>query len=410
MATRVRSYSKINLGLAIGPVRADGFHGLTTLYQTLDLHDLVTVTAKRLASGSDIRITLTTNHPFVPRDARNTAWRMVEKCLARLGVAAEVAINIEKRLPVQGGMGAGSANAAAALLGLERELGVALSGVERLRLAAEVGSDVPLFLLGGAVLGLGRGELVTPIPDFPKTWCVVAVPQVGVSTPAAFKAWDALGAGEGVESMGDPGGTSGAKAPIPEGSGTAEAVPLTKQIQAKTDRDVGIAPSAELGERLTSPAQVDKLHELSLAYSSLSAKTGDSTPGTSGIVRDPNPEKKRDLPDESQADAMNDLAENTLLALVRTGIGNDFEEVVFPQYPSLRITKRQLMGSDSDGSDLSRPAIYAALSGSGSALFGLYRSEADAKAAQQRVQSSGVQALLTETLPRAEYWERMFAE
>jgi 4-diphosphocytidyl-2-C-methyl-D-erythritol kinase len=149
---------------------------------------------------------------------------------------------------------------------------------------------------------------------------------------------------------------------------------------------------------------------LSLAYSSLSAKTGDCKPGTSGIVRDPNPEKKRDLPDESQADAMNDLAENTLLALVRTGIGNDFEEVVFPQYPSLRITKRQLMGSDSDSSGVDRPAIYAALSGSGSALFGLYRSEADAKAAQQRVQSSGVQALLTETLPRAEYWERMFAE
>jgi 4-diphosphocytidyl-2-C-methyl-D-erythritol kinase len=167
------------------------------------------------------------------------------------------------------------------------------------------------------------------------------------------------------------------------------------------------------GVELTSLPQVDKLQELSLAYSSLSAptgvslsgKTGDCRPGTSGIVRDPNPEKKRDLSDESQTDAMNDLAENTLLALVRTGIGNDFEEVVFPQYPSLRITKRQLMGSDSDS-----PAIYAALSGSGSALFGLYRSEADAKAAQQRVQSSGVQALLTETLPRAEYWERMFAE
>ena len=108
---------------------------------------------------------------------------------------------------------------------------------------------------------------------------------------------------------------------------------------------------------------------------------------------------------KAQSYALNDLAENTLLALVRTGIGNDFEEVVFPQYPSLRITKRQLMGSDSDS-----PAIYAALSGSGSALFGLYRSEADAKAAQQRVQASGVQAFLTETLPRAEYWERMFAE
>ena len=204
MATCVRSYSKINLGLAIGPVRADGFHGLTTLYQTLGLHDLVTVSAKR---AKETRIALTTNHPFVPRDGRNTAWRMVEGCLARLGVEAEVGIHIEKRLPVQGGMGAGSANAAAALLGLERELGVALPGVERLRLAAEVGSDVPLFLLGGAVLGLGRGELVTPMPDFPRTWCVVAVPEVRVSTPAAFKAWDEL-----VEAH-----PSGAKAPFLEG-------------------------------------------------------------------------------------------------------------------------------------------------------------------------------------------------
>src|ERR1700722_1804201 len=203
MATRVRSYSKINLGLAIGPVRADGFHGLTTLYQTLDLHDRVTVSARRASGGGETRISLTTNHPFVPRDGRNTAWRMVERCLARLGVVAEVEIHIEKRLPVQGGMGAGSANAAAALLGLERELGVALPGVERLQLAAEIGSDVPLFLLGGAVLGLGRGEQVVPMPEFPRTWCVVAVPQIGVSTPAAFKAWDALAEAEVVEYKGE---------------------------------------------------------------------------------------------------------------------------------------------------------------------------------------------------------------
>ncbi|HEX3372791.1 MAG TPA: 4-(cytidine 5'-diphospho)-2-C-methyl-D-erythritol kinase [Edaphobacter sp.] len=376
MATHVRSYSKINLGLAIGPVRPDGFHGLTTLYQTLDLHDVVTVSAKRVA---ETRIALTTNHPLVPRDSRNTAWRIVEGCLARLGVAAEVGIHIEKRLPVQGGMGAGSANAAAALLGLERELGVALPGVERLKLAAEVGSDVPLFLLGGAVLGLGRGEQVVPMPDLPRTWCVVGVPQIGVSTPAAFKAWDALMVGQTAGSMGEP------SSPI-------------RDLRHRSD-------GSDTGEGLTSAANPDRLNELSLAYSSLSAKTGDGKPGTSGIVRDPNPEKKQGLSGESQNYAPNDLAENTLLALVRTGIGNDFEEVVFPQYPSLRITKRQLMGSDSDS-----PAIYAALSGSGSALFGLYRSEADAKAAQQRVQSSGVQALLAETLPRAEYWERMFAE
>jgi 4-diphosphocytidyl-2-C-methyl-D-erythritol kinase len=392
MATRVRSYSKINLGLAIGLVRPDGFHGLATLYQTLGLHDLVTVSARRLAAGMETRIALTTNHPFVPRDGRNTAWRMVELCLARLGVAAEVVIDIEKRLPVQGGMGAGSANAAAALLGLERELGVALPGVERLRLAAEVGSDVPLFLLGGAVQGLGRGELVVPMPDLPKTWCVVAVPQVGVSTPAAFKAWDELLAAEVVDSVGEP----------------------MSQNRDMGHPDFGRADElglpARVGSRLTSLGQVDRLQELSLAYSSLSAKTGEGKPGTSGILRDQSSEKKRDSLDESREYALKNLAENALLALVRTGIGNDFEEVVFPQYPSLRITKRQLMGSDSDGSDVDRSAIYTALSGSGSALFGLYRSEADAKAAQQRVQSSGVQALLTETLPRAEYWEWMFAE
>jgi 4-diphosphocytidyl-2-C-methyl-D-erythritol kinase len=367
MATCVRSYSKINLGLAIGPVRADGFHGLTTLYQTLDLHDLVTVEA-RPAETTAIR--LKTNDARVPTDGRNTVWKMVEKCLAKLDMCAEVVVHIQKDLPVQGGMGAGSANAAAALIGLERELGVALPGVERLKLAAEVGSDVPLFLIGGAVLGLGRGELVVPMPDLPRTWCVVAVPEVGVSTPAAFRDWD--------------------------------------KRQGEGKREEG----REDGAGLTSVDNPDRLSELSLAYASLSAKTGNRKPGTSGIVRDPNPEKKQGLSGENQSYALNDLAENTLLALVRTGIGNrdlhnDFEDVVFPQYPSLRITKRELMGSETGATD--SPAIYAALSGSGSALFGLYRSEADAKAAQRRVQASGVKAFVTSTLPREDYWTRMFA-
>src|SRR6201991_5114182 len=171
MPTRVRSYCKINLGLAIGPSRPDGYHGLTTLYQTLELHDLVTVEAKPALTT---RITLTSNDARVPTDAKNTCWKMMEKALTRMNFGAEVFIHIEKRLPVQGGMGAGSANAAAALIALERELGVALPGVERLKLAAEVGSDVPLFLLGGAVLGLGRGEQVFPMPDLPRMWCVVA--------------------------------------------------------------------------------------------------------------------------------------------------------------------------------------------------------------------------------------------
>jgi len=123
MSTRVRSYSKINLGLAIGPLRADGFHGLTTVYQTLALHDLVTVEARLLGAGAS-RISIGCDHAGVPLDSRNTVWRMVEGALAALGIAAEVHVQIEKRLPVQGGLGAGSANAVAALVGLEVELGI----------------------------------------------------------------------------------------------------------------------------------------------------------------------------------------------------------------------------------------------------------------------------------------------
>jgi 4-diphosphocytidyl-2-C-methyl-D-erythritol kinase len=406
MATRVRSYSKINLGLAIGPVRADGFHGLTTLYQTLDLHDVVTVSARRAAKT---RLVLMTNHARVPMDGRNTAWKMVERCLERLGVTAEVEISIEKSLPVQGGMGAGSANAAAALIGLERELGVSLPGVERLELAAGVGSDVPLFLLGGAVLGIGRGEQVVPLPDLPRTVCLVAVPNVGVSTPQAFRDWDEReGLGLRAQGLGRRG--TGIRE---QGSGTTSGVvdPPLRDEAAKDGAPGGGEPMSQrrdmghptAGSELTVQAKPDRLMELSLAYASLYAE-----PGTSGIVRNLNPEKKQGSSDDVQRGVSNGLAENTLLSLVRTGVENDFEQVVFPSYPSLRETRRLLMGTGSEA-----PALYAALSGSGSALFGLYRSEADARAAQQRVQSAatqtGVRTFLTETLPRAAYWERMFA-
>jgi 4-diphosphocytidyl-2-C-methyl-D-erythritol kinase len=396
MATRVRSYSKINLGLAIGPVRADGFHSLATLYQTLELHDVVTVEA-RLAPGSRLevqgskegadvghpgsgqsKITLTTNHALVPTDGRNTAWKIVARALERMGVRAEVQVHIEKELPVQGGLGAGSANAAAALIGLEQELGLTLPEPARLELAAEVGSDVPLFLVGGAVLGRGRGELVEAMQDLPATWCVVAVPEVRVSTPRAFQEWDQR-----------------------QGPGIRE---------QRTE-------SAEL----TSLPQPDRLRELSHVYASVfgAGIPAEQASDPSGIVRGFNPEIKQDglgkIPEQS--DTRNDLAGNPLLALVRTGIENDFEEVVFPQYPLLREIKHELTGIpagsfDEPGQDqpASGNAIYAALSGSGSALFGLYRSEADAIAAQRRVQTTGCKAILTRTLPRQEYWRKMFAE
>ena len=103
-----------------------------------------------------------------------------------LRAKGKVIIEIEKRLPVQGGLGGASSNAVAALLGLERVVKKALAAEDRLRIAAEVGSDLPLFLVGGTVLGVGRGELVYPLEDLPGTACVVVTPEVGVSTPKAF--------------------------------------------------------------------------------------------------------------------------------------------------------------------------------------------------------------------------------
>jgi len=135
------------LGLFLGPPRQDGFHALATVYQTLEVHDVVTVTA-RLADATVLRIS--TNDPRVPTDVRNTVWKMVSLALEQIGVGAEVEIHIDKLLPVQGGLGAGSGNAVAALVGLENELGIRDQGsgirfTQRMELASKVGSDVPLF-------------------------------------------------------------------------------------------------------------------------------------------------------------------------------------------------------------------------------------------------------------------------
>ncbi len=337
MTIRVRSHAKINLGLAIGPVRADGYHSLATIYQTLATHDFVEVTAAPLAGGAASQITITCSDKRVPCDVRNTCWKTIDLALGRLKTAAQVSVHIEKRLPMQGGLGAGSANAAAALIALENELQMALEPAERLAIAAETGSDVPLFLLGGTVLGLGRGEEVYPLPDLPETACVLAIPGAGVSTPQAFRDWDRLQ--------------------------TAE-------------------------NKLTGDAASDRLKQLGRMWAAALAVPRKFHANATGVfpVR---PEKDR--------------AGNLLLELVRAGIENDFEQVVFIQYPSLRAILETLKKDSKAGTS----AIYAALSGSGSALFGLYADAAESAAAVERLAEQGISAFETRTIGRAEYWRDM---
>src|SRR5271157_2411545 len=199
MTVAVRSFAKINLGLYIGAARADGYHDLRTVYQTIALHDVIRVSVGR---GRGIEIRCTNKDPRVPLDASNTCYRIAARVLDELGAKGKVTVEIEKRLPVQGGLGAASSNAVATLIALERALRTGhspvttrkrkLSAAVRLRIAAEIGSDLPLFLVGGTALGVGRGEEVYPLPDLPAMAMVVVTPEVGVSTPQAFADWDAL--------------------------------------------------------------------------------------------------------------------------------------------------------------------------------------------------------------------------
>jgi 4-diphosphocytidyl-2-C-methyl-D-erythritol kinase len=328
MAVTVRSFAKINLGLRIGALREDGFHELLTVYQTIALHDVIRVQVGR-GSGIEIR----SEDPRVPKDESNTCYRIAERAMSALKARGRVVVEIEKRLPVQGGLGGASGNAVAALLALEQALKKELPGPERLRIAAEVGSDLPLFLVGGTVLGVGRGEEVYPLPDLPAIACVVITPEVGVSTPKAFADWDAVQAAE-----------------------------LTPADPSDRMNEFGRVLSAWLG----APDRTEN-----------KAKSGKGLSGVSARGRG--------------------RAETPLLDLVRTGIENDFERVVFPQYPELLEVKRVVQRAG---------AFYASLSGSGSAIYGLFATRAAAHTAATKLQKMGVKALATTILTRRQYWRK----
>jgi 4-diphosphocytidyl-2-C-methyl-D-erythritol kinase len=351
MPVTVKSFAKINLDLRIGSARTDGFHELLTVYQTIGLHDVIRVSVGR-GTGIEIRCA----DPRVPRDESNTCFRIVERAMPVLGTKGRVVIEIEKRLPVQGGLGGASANAVATLLALERAVRKPLTPPEKLRIAAEVGSDLPLFLVGGAVLGVGRGEQVYPLPDFPATACVLVTPEIGVSTPKAFAEWDRK--------------LLGLK---PRSSGMLDAA-----LKSRSSTQGQISTSAET--KLTVPTGFDRMNELGRGLSAWLSGLYSSAP-SSFLER-------------------RGRAGNPLLRLDRAGIENDFEQVVFPEYPKLGEAKGALMRAG---------AKYASLSGSGSTLYGLFSSRRTAASAVTRLRKAGWTAQATTTLTRAAYWRRTWA-
>ena len=180
---RLRAFAKINLGLRILAERPDGYHEIRTLYQTIALHDRLEISLRK--AGEGIRVEC--DNPEIPSGRENLVYRACDLWRRARGFRGGVCVRLEKMIPAGSGLGGASSDAAATLEGLERLTGEKLPPRLRFSLAAQLGSDVPLFLLGGRVLGCGRGEEVYPLPDLPPRKCLVVFPGFPISTAEAYR-------------------------------------------------------------------------------------------------------------------------------------------------------------------------------------------------------------------------------
>ena len=221
----VRVPAKVNVQLAVGAARPDGFHDLANVFLAVGLYDEVTVTP-----ADALRVTCAgPDAAQVPLDATNLAARAAIALAARYGLAPDVHLHIAKDIPVAGGMAGGSADGAAALLACDALWGTGASQEELLEICAELGSDVPFSLVGGAALGVGRGEQLTPVEVGGTFHWVFAVADGGLSTPAVYGEFDRLTAGTRVP---EPAASSALLTALRKGDTTALAGALGNDLQA----------------------------------------------------------------------------------------------------------------------------------------------------------------------------------
>ena len=302
---RVRAFAKINLSLRVLGARADGYHELRTIFQSIALHDTLTI---RAARGP---FRLTCDDAQCPTDDTNLIWRAAERlwrAAGRRGAARDIAVDIEKRIPLKGGLGGGSSDAAATLRALGRLWGVDEREVRAA--ATELGADVPYFFEGGTVLGLERGDLLFPLTDWPAAWVVLVIPEFGVSTKDAFEWWDA-----GASSF-DPSTLSG-----------------SSRAESRDDK-------LRMSDRRVRPVKGDPL----------------------------------------------------VLSLSKDELVNDLEAPVAGRHPGIARAVGALKKAG---------ASHAAMSGSGSAVFGLFLRRTDAARAAGALASRARRTIVTRTLNRS---------
>src|SRR6266581_6863564 len=182
---RIPAFAKINLRLDILGKRADGFHELRTIFQTISLHDELQL---RSARGEGIALSIAGNLPLAAEPVeKNLVYRAVAALRRELGIRGGVEIALKKTIPAGRGLGGGSSDAAAALLGYLRLTKKKLAAARLMEIAAALGADVPFFLLGGRALGVNKGDEIYPLPDIRKLQILVVSPKdIHVSTPEAY--------------------------------------------------------------------------------------------------------------------------------------------------------------------------------------------------------------------------------
>jgi 4-diphosphocytidyl-2-C-methyl-D-erythritol kinase len=184
-SVRLRAFAKINLGLKILGPRHDGYHEIRTVCQTLTLHDRLEICFTR-RPGISVRCT----DASIPSGRGNLVYLACDLWRKKNNFAGGIEAALEKRIPIGSGLGGGSSDAAATLIGLERLAGRASDFYSLFPIAAKLGSDVPLFLLGGRVLSCGRGEEVYPLADLPRRRCLLIYPGFRISTEEAYRKVD----------------------------------------------------------------------------------------------------------------------------------------------------------------------------------------------------------------------------
>ncbi|MEX2985789.1 4-(cytidine 5'-diphospho)-2-C-methyl-D-erythritol kinase [Streptomyces sp. C36] len=233
MSVTVRVPAKVNVQLAVGPLRPDGFHDLANVFLAVGLYDVVTVTP-----ADELRVTCSgPDADKVPLDDSNLAARAALALARRHGRDANVHIHIDKDIPVAGGMAGGSADGAGALVACDALWGTGASREELLEICAELGSDVPFSLVGGAALGRGRGELLTPLETGGIFHWVFAVADGGLSTPAVYAECDRLRADTDVPA---PEPSAALTAALSAGDAAALAATMSNDLQAAA---VSLRPS-----------------------------------------------------------------------------------------------------------------------------------------------------------------------